>query len=148
MSDGAPTSLSLLSLLLSPRLGEELSKTGGREEGVAELGQHVAEVGPRVNAQPVAAEHEGVDGRGAVAGLVAAEEEPVLPAQGNAPFILPQAMRKLPRSTTDGTHWLASRFPSCTASIAKGSTLPFASYPMARARSSRHGCWSGRPVRS
>ena len=83
VSDGASTSLSLLSLLLSPRLGEEFRETGGREAGVAELGQHVAEVGPRVHAQPVATEHEGVDGRSAAAGLIAAEEKPVLPAQRN-----------------------------------------------------------------
>ena len=72
MNDGAPMSLSLL----SPRLGEEWRETGGREAGVAELGQHVAEVGPRVHAQPVAAEHEGVDGHSPTAGLIAAEEEP------------------------------------------------------------------------
>jgi hypothetical protein len=54
VSDAAPTSLSLLSLLLSPHLGEQFPETGGWEVGVAELGQHVAEVGPRVDAQPVA----------------------------------------------------------------------------------------------
>jgi len=36
--DGASTSLSLLSLLLGPRLGEELREAGGGEAGVAELG--------------------------------------------------------------------------------------------------------------
>jgi hypothetical protein len=42
--DGASTSLSLLSLLLGPRLGEEFREAGGGEAGIAELGQHVAEV--------------------------------------------------------------------------------------------------------
>jgi hypothetical protein len=39
--DGASTSLSLLSLLLDPRLGEELREAGGREAGITELGTAV-----------------------------------------------------------------------------------------------------------
>src|ERR1044071_9987846 len=81
--DGTSTSLSRLSLLLGPRLGEEFHEAGGGEAGVAELGQHVAEIGPRVHAQPVAAEDEGVDAGGPVAGRVAAQEKPVLAAEDN-----------------------------------------------------------------
>ena len=43
-----PTSLQLLALLLEPSLRQELSEPGGREADVAQPGQHVAQVGPRV----------------------------------------------------------------------------------------------------
>ncbi len=69
------TSLQVLTLLLEPCLRQELGEPGGRETGIPQLGQHVPEVGPRVHAEPVAAEHQGVGGSSAVACGVAASEQ-------------------------------------------------------------------------
>ncbi|EAU64537.1 hypothetical protein STIAU_1115 [Stigmatella aurantiaca DW4/3-1] len=84
MEEG-PTSLHLLALLLEPGLRQELREACGREAGVAQLGQHVAQVGPRVHAEPVTAEHQGVSESCALTCGVAASEQVVVAADGNQP---------------------------------------------------------------
>jgi hypothetical protein len=65
--DMGPMSLHLLALLLEPNLGQQLPSREAGKRLSPSLGNMSRQVGPRVDLQPVAAEHQGIGVGGAVA---------------------------------------------------------------------------------
>jgi hypothetical protein len=88
---GEPLLSFLLLESLAPREGSELEDaTGGP---VREQAEEIAQVSPGLQAVELAAGQQRHEGRVDFGGLIAADEEPIFPADRDSPFILPMSAR-------------------------------------------------------
>src|SRR5512144_1125314 len=115
-------------------------------DGVAgDAGEHVAEVGFGIEAVELGGLDQGIEGSGTLSAGIRTGEEPIFPAEGNRPVILPMSDRNS-SSSTAGTRFMGVASGGNTAS--NGS--PVGSFTSRRrpawSRLWRRGCWIPSPA--